>query len=94
MQKQYIQIGNQDVFNGQYLLAVFRVKGDEGITVEDIASEVAAESSTGSNVKIKISTSFSESMNAVVYRVDEEQNLAWIAYPWRILTEVEMSKIL
>jgi ribulose-bisphosphate carboxylase large chain len=84
MQKQYIQIGNQDVFNGQYLLAVFRVKGDEGITVEDIASEVAAESSTGSNVKIKISTSFSESMNAVVYRVDEEQNLAWIAYPWRI----------
>ena len=84
MQKQYIQIGNQNVFNGQYLLAVFRIKGEEGVTVEDIASEVAAESSTGSNVKIKISTSFSESMNAVVYRVDEEQNLAWIAYPWRI----------
>jgi len=84
MQKQYIQIGNTNVFNGQYLLAVFRLKGQEGVTIEDVASEVAAESSTGSNLKIATSTPFSESMNAVVYRVDETRGLAWIAYPWRI----------
>ena len=84
MQKQYIQIGNTNVFNGQYLLAVFKLKGNEGVTIEDVASEVAAESSTGSNLKIATSTPFSESMNAVVYRVDETQGLAWIAYPWRI----------
>ncbi len=84
MQKQYIQIGNPNVFNGQYLLAVFRIKGNEGVSLEDVASEVAAESSTGSNVKIGTSTPFSESLNAVVYRIDETQNLAWIAYPWRI----------
>lgn len=72
------------VFNGQYLLAVYRIKGAEGIALDDIASEVAAESSTGSNVKINTSTNFSESMNAVIYRIDEAKNLVWIAYPWRI----------
>ena len=46
------QIGNQDVFNGQYLLA----GKDEGITVE--ASGSSNRVFTGSNVKIKISTSF------------------------------------
>ena len=84
MQQQYIQLGNQMVFNGQYLLAVYRIKGAEGIALDDIASEVAAESSTGSNVKINTSTNFSESMNAVIYRIDEAKNLVWIAYPWRI----------
>lgn len=84
MQKQYIQLGNQMVFNGQYLLAVYRIKGEEGVALDDIASEVAAESSTGSNVKIGTTTNFSESMNAVIYRIDESKNLVWIAYPWRI----------
>jgi len=72
------------VFNGQYLLAVYRIKGEEGVALDDIASEVAAESSTGSNVKIGTTTNFSESMNAVIYRIDESKNLVWIAYPWRI----------
>lgn len=84
MQAQYIQLGNQMVFNGQYLLAVYRIRGKEGVALDDIASEVAAESSTGSNVKIGSSTNFSESMNAVIYRIDESKNLVWIAYPWRI----------
>ena len=84
MQQQYIRLGDENVFNGQYLLAVFRIKGEEGVSLEDIASEVAAESSTGSNLKIKIATPFSESMNAVVYRLDEARDLVWIAYPWRI----------
>ncbi len=84
MQLQYLKLGNRDVFNGQYLLATYRIRGKGGIPLDDIATEVAAESSTGSNVKIKVATSYSESMNAVVYRIDEERNLAWIAYPWRI----------
>ena len=54
------------------------------MALDDIASEVAAESSTGSNVKVGTSTNFSESMNAVIYRIDETRNLVWIAYPWRI----------
>lgn len=84
MQKEYIQLGNPNVFNGQYMLAVFRLKGEEGTSLEDIASELAAESSTGSFVKIGTSTPFSESLDAIVYRIDEAQNLVWVAYPWRI----------
>lgn len=84
MQKEYIQIGNKDVFNGQYMLAVFRLEGAPGVSTEDIASEVAAESSTGSFVHIGTSTPFSESLDALVYRIDEERHLVWIAYPWRI----------
>jgi ribulose-bisphosphate carboxylase large chain len=73
-----------NVFNGQYMLAVFRIQGEEGMSLEDAASEVAAESSTGSFVKIGTATPFSESLDALVYRIEESQNLVWIAYPWRI----------
>lgn len=84
MQLQYLKLGDQEVFNGQFLLAVYRIKGKNGIPLDDIATEVAAESSTGSNVRIKVATPYSESMNARVYRIDEAKNLVWIAYPWRI----------
>ena len=26
MQKQYLDLGNKDVFNGQYMLAVFKIR--------------------------------------------------------------------
>jgi len=84
MQKEYIQIGNPNVFNGQYMLTVFRLQGEAGMSIVDAASEVAAESSTGSFVKIGTATPFSESLDALVYRIDEKNNLVWIAYPWRI----------
>ena len=52
MQKQYISIGNEDVYNGQYALAVFKLDTYGGISLLDAASEVAAESSSGSNIKV------------------------------------------
>ena len=84
MQKEYIQLGNTQVFNGQYMLAVFRLEGTQGVSIQDVASEVAAESSTGSFVHIGTATQFSTSLDALVYRIDEEKHLVWIAYPWRI----------
>lgn len=84
MQKQYLDLGNKEVFNGQYLLAVFKIRayGDE--TIESAATEVAAESSTGSNIKVGSATIYSQSVDAVVYDIDHERGLAYIAYPWII----------
>lgn len=84
MQREYIQIGNEEVFNGQYMLAVYKIipYGDQ--TVEEAASEVAAESSNGSNVHVGTGTPFSNTMGAIVYKIDEQKQLAWMAYPWRI----------
>ncbi|MEI6671952.1 MAG: hypothetical protein WCL02_00900 [bacterium] len=48
------------------------------------ACEVSAESSTGTNFAVQTETAFSREMNALVYKVDMEKNLVWIAYPRRL----------
>jgi ribulose-bisphosphate carboxylase large chain len=83
MQEKYIKLGNKDVFNDQYLLAVFEVY-TYGADLLDAASEIAAESSNGSNITVGTATPFSDSMGAIVYKVDKKKNLVWIAYPWRM----------
>lgn len=88
MQEQYISLGNQEVYNGQYALAVFKLDTYGGMSLVDAASEVAAESSSGSNIKVGSLTAFSKSLDALVYRIDEEKKLVWIAYPWRIFDRV------
>ena len=84
MQKQYLALGNKDVYNGTYLLAVFKILPYGQSSLADVASEVAAESSTGSNVAVGSATSFSMTLDAQVYELDQENNLAYIAYPWRM----------
>lgn len=84
MQKEYLFIGDESVHNDKYLLAVFKIIPADGLSLLDAASEVAAESSTGSNLKVGSATNFSLDLNARVYKVDEAQNLVWIAYPWEI----------
>ena len=83
MQEKYISLGNKSVFNDQYLLAAFEVY-TYGMDLTDAASEIAAESSNGSNITVGTATKFSDAMGAVVYKVDKEKNLVWIAYPWRM----------
>jgi len=84
MQREYLAIGDESVNNGNYLLAVFKMIPIEGMTLEDVATEIAAESSTGTNLKVGSATPFSLNLNAKIYKIDEEQNLVWIAYPWAI----------
>src|SRR5690606_35084194 len=82
MQEQYLSLGNKDVLNGQYMLAVFKITpyGDESL--ESAATEVAAESSTGSNLKVASATNYSMNIDALVYDIDAQNNLVYIAYPW------------
>ncbi len=87
MQKNYInlELGEQ-AKNGHYVLCVFHLEpyADKEGSLLSLATEVAAESSTGSNMHVNTATPFSETMNALVYKVDEEKSLVWIAYPTRI----------
>lgn len=84
MQKEYLFLGDENITNGRYLLAVFYIIPKDGLTLEDVATEIAAESSTGTSIKVRSSTPFSISNNARVYKINEEKNLVWIAYPWEI----------
>jgi ribulose-bisphosphate carboxylase large chain len=84
MQKKYIQLDNQQVFNDQYVLTVFHVKTYGDIDLLDAASEIAAESSNGSNLQVGTATAFSDAMGAIVYKVDKVKELVYIAYPWRM----------
>ncbi len=83
MQKEYIDLKLKNLTSGAYLLSVFHLVPAKGIDILDAASEVAAESSTGSNIKVT-DTKLSVGLDAKVYKVDKKKNLVWIAYPWRI----------
>ncbi|MEI7558170.1 MAG: hypothetical protein WCJ45_05095 [bacterium] len=48
------------------------------------ACEVSAESSTGTNFLVQTETAYSKMLNALVYKIDLDKNLVWIAYPRRL----------
>ncbi len=83
-QKAYVNLNLEDPGNGEYLLGVFHLVPGGKMNILQAASEVAAESSTGTNFKVNTETAFSRTMNALVYKLDLDENLVWIAYPWRL----------
>ncbi len=83
-QQAYVNFSLPNPKNGEYLLAVFHLAPGKKLNILQAAAEVAAESSTGTNFKVQTETSFSRSMNALVYQLYLEKNLVWIAYPWRL----------
>ena len=83
-QKAYVNLKLRNPTRGDYLLCVFNLVPFKGANILQAASEVAAESSTGTNFRVKTETAFSREMNALVYDLDLRRNLVWIAYPWRL----------
>lgn len=83
-QQAYVNLQLPDPRNGEYLLGVFYLVPEGRFNILQAAAEVAAESSTGTNFKVNTETPFSRTMNALVYQLDMEKNLVWIAYPWRL----------
>nr|VDS11130.1 RuBisCO long chain, Form II/III [uncultured Candidatus Pacearchaeota archaeon] len=83
-QQAYVNLSLPDPRNGEYLLTVFYLKSGGKLNILQAATEVAAESSTGTTFKVNTETSFSREMNALVYQLDLKRNLVWIAYPWRL----------
>jgi ribulose-bisphosphate carboxylase large chain len=83
-QKAYVNLFLKHPKNGEYLLTVFHIDSGKEHNMLQAAAEVAAESSTGTNFKVKTETPFSRAINALVYKIDVKKKLVWIAYPWRI----------
>ncbi|MFP4403349.1 MAG: ribulose-bisphosphate carboxylase [Candidatus Woesearchaeota archaeon] len=83
-QEAYVDLNLKNPKNGEYMLCVFHFIPGKDLNTLQAAAEIAAESSTGTNFKVKTETVFSREMNALVYQVDLEKNLVWIAYPWRL----------
>jgi ribulose-bisphosphate carboxylase large chain len=83
-QKAYVNLNLSGIKNGEYCLTVFHMLPGGTLNHLQAAAEVAAESSTGTNFKVKTETPFSKKLNAIVYDIDLKKNLIRIAYPWRI----------
>ncbi len=83
-QKGYVSLDLPNPKNGEYLLSIFHMISGGSLNILQAAAEVAAESSTGTNFNVKTETAFSKQMNALVYKIDQEKDLIWIAYPWRL----------
>jgi ribulose-bisphosphate carboxylase large chain len=83
-QEAYVDLSLDNPKSGEYLLTVFHLEAAKDNNILQAAAEVAAESSTGTNYKVKTETPFARELNAQVYQIDQEKNLAWIAYAWRI----------
>jgi len=83
-QSGYVNFDLPNPKNGEYLLAIFHLVSGGKLNILQAAAEVAAESSTGTNFNVKTETPFSKEMNALVYQIDQEKNLVWLAYPWRL----------
>lgn len=80
----YVNFDLANPKNGQYMLCAFHLVPGKKLNMLQAACEVAAESSTGTNFLVETETAFSKEMNALVYKIDEEKELVWIAYPWRL----------
>ncbi|WP_462272561.1 ribulose-bisphosphate carboxylase [Methanohalophilus sp.] len=83
-QQGYVNLELPDPTNGEYLLTVFSLVPGGEMNMLQAAAEIAAESSTGTNFRVNTETKFSKVMNALVYQMDLERELVWIAYPWRL----------
>ena len=80
----YVNMDLPNPKNGEYMLLASHLVPGKSLNILQAACEVAAESSTGTNFLVNTETPFSKQMNALVYQVDVEKELVWIAYPWRL----------
>jgi len=83
-QAAYVNFDLKDPKNGDYMLACFHLIPGGKLNILQAACEVSAESSTGTNFAVQTETPYSRLLNSLVYKVDLEKNLVWIAYPRRL----------
>ena len=70
------------IAEGNHVLVAYKMKPKQGFgTYLATAAHFAAESSTGTNVSVSTTDDFTKSVDAIVYEIDEEQELMKIAYP-------------
>lgn len=82
MQQAYngLKMTQKELLSGKYMLTVYKLVPEKGIGLLDVATEVAAEASTGSNMRVSTATKFSDDLNAKVYKIDTKKSLAYLAF--------------
>lgn len=66
---------------GNHVLCAYIMKPKAGYGYLETAAHFAAESSTGTNVDVSTTDDFTRGVDALVYEIDEAQELMKIAYP-------------
>jgi len=67
---------------GRHVLVAYIMKPKAGFgNYLETAAHFAAESSTGTNVKVSTTDDFTRGVDALVYEIDEEKEVMKIAYP-------------
>ncbi len=69
------------ITEGRHVLCAYIMKPKEGYGYLETASHFAAESSTGTNVEVSTTDDFTRRVDALVYDIEEHQQLMKIAYP-------------
>ncbi|MFC1674227.1 ribulose-bisphosphate carboxylase, partial [Pseudomonadota bacterium] len=77
-----LSLKEQDLIDGGgHVLVAYRMKPAEGYGYLEAAAHFAAESSTGTNVEVSTTDDFTKGVDALVYFIDEADELMKIAYP-------------
>ena len=77
-----LSLNEQTLINdGNHVLCAYVMKPKAGYEYVSTAAHFAAESSTGTNVEVSTTDSFTRSVDAIVYEVDEAKQVMKIAYP-------------
>jgi len=66
---------------GRHVLCAYIMKPKAGYGYLETAAHFAAESSTGTNVEVSTTDDFTRGIDALVYEIDENQEIMKIAYP-------------
>lgn len=69
------------IAGGRHVLCAYIMKPKAGYGYLETAAHFAAESSTGTNVEVSTTDDFTRGVDALVYEIDEAQELMKIAYP-------------
>ena len=69
------------IAGGKYVLCAYIMKPKAGYKYLETAAHFAAESSTGTNVEVSTTDEFTRGIDALVYEIDEANELMKIAYP-------------
>ena len=80
----YVNLDLPNPKNGEYMLAAIHLRPGKELNMLQASCEAAAESSTGTNFLVETETPYSKLLNALVYKIDQEKELVWIAFPWRL----------
>jgi ribulose-bisphosphate carboxylase large chain len=82
--KRYVNLSLKEedlIAEGRHVLCAYVMKPKPGHSYVATAAHFAAESSTGTNVEVCTTDDFTRGVDALVYQVDERQELMKLAYP-------------